>query len=304
MSEFVVGAPTRPVYRRTDPGRARGASPRSEADSPGAGRAGLERSLGILLGAVFVALLATAVFLFAPSVFRLTHFEISGAETLSREEIIEASLVREGTYLFAIDPERVAASLRACPRIAEARVERLFPNGLRIGIKERRVVALVLAEVEGRVQLVELDAEGVAFASSSPAPAGKEGARNGALVADGIPLVSGLRFDGFRPGTRLPTGLLPLFSSLAEIEAKAPALLSAFSEIRVVKPRYGELELLLYPLHHRIPVRVAASLNEATLRSIILVLDVLSSRGIAESVEEIDFRTGTIVYRTKEGQSG
>jgi len=36
----------------------------------------------------------------------------------------------------------------------------------------------------------------------------------------------------------------------------------------------------------------------------ILVLDVLGTRGMAAEVREIDFRTGTVVYRSKEGPTG
>jgi len=61
---------------------------------------------------------------------------------------------------------------------------------------------------------------------------------------------------------------------------------------------------VLYPLHSRIPVRAEAVLSRSTLRSIILVLDVLGTRGMASSVEELDFRGGKVVYRSKEGQTG
>jgi hypothetical protein len=119
-----------------------------------------------------------------------------------------------------------------------------------------------------------------------------------------VPVLSGLRFEGFRLGMRLPPLVASLVASLGAIQASEPALLSAISEIRMVKASGGEPELLIYPLNQRIPVRAGASLDAPTLRSIILVLDVLGTRGIAASVQEIDFRTGTVVYRSKEGQSG
>lgn len=147
---------------------------------------------------------------------------------------------------------------------------------------------------------MSIDAEGVAFAR-----AGQEGAAS-------VPVLSGIRFEGFRLGTRLPPAFAGLLNSLGEIQASEPALLAAISEIRVVTaaPSDGATyspaiaELLIYPLNQRIPVRASASLDVSSLRSIILVLDVLGTRGIAASVQEIDFRTGTVVFRSKEGQSG
>jgi cell division protein FtsQ len=135
----------------------------------------------------------------------------------------------------------------------------------------------------------------VAFAEASPESAAS------------VPIISGLRFESFRLGTRLPAGLAAILSSLAAIRTAEPALLSAISEIRIVVPAAAgaaPTELLIYPLNQRIPVRAGASLDAPTLRSIILVLDVLGAKGLAASIQEIDFRTGTVVYRSKEGQSG
>ncbi len=222
---------------------------------------------------------------------------------MTRDEVLSSALIHEKEYFFALDAVRVKAALLADPRVASAAVSKLFPNGLKIVVRERKAVASALASIDGRPTAVCIDSEGVAFAE-----AGTEAAA--------VPVLSGLRFEGFRLGTRLPTALSALLTSLGDIQASEPALLSAISEIRVVSAAATTVaaptvaattvatELLVYPLNQRIPVRVGASLDAATLRSIILVLDVLGTRGIAASVQEIDFRTGTVVYRTKEGQPG
>ena len=192
------------------------------------------------------------------------------------------------------------SALETDPRVESAKVSKLFPNGLKIVVKERRAIAEAIVSLEGRSAVVSIDAEGVAFTR-----AGHEGAAS-------VPVLSGIRFEGFRLGTRLPPAFAGLLNSLGEIQASEPALLAAISEIRVVMaaPSDGATyspaiaELLIYPLNQRIPVRASASLDASTLRSIILVLDVLGTRGIAASVQEIDFRTGTVVFRSKEGQSG
>lgn len=62
--------------------------------------------------------------------------------------------------------------------------------------------------------------------------------------------------------------------------------------------------MLLYPSGKNVPVRMPARLTRASLGSALLVLDILAGRQGAEKIEEIDFRTGTIVYRNKEAQAG
>jgi cell division septal protein FtsQ len=253
---------------------------------------GAEKGLVALLVAAALLALVAAAALVVPPALRVTRYEVSGNVSLTREELLSAALIHEKEYFFSLDPARVRAAIEAEPRVARAVVTKLFPNGLRIAVKERKAVAAALVSLDGRAAAVCIDAEGVAFAEATPEEAAS------------VPVLSGIRFEGFRVGTKLPPVVADLVASLGEIQASEPALLSAVSEIRMVKASGGEPELLIYPLNQRIPVRAGASLDAPTLRSMILVLDVLGTRGIAASVQEIDFRTGTVVYRSKEGQSG
>lgn len=259
--------------------------------SSGASR-GAERLLAVLLAAAVLLAFVAASILFLPSLLRLTRYEVSGNASLTREELLSAALIHDKEYFFSLDASRVKAALEAEPRVARAEVTKLFPNGLRIAVRERKAVAAAFVSIEGRNAAVCLDAEGVAYAEATPEEAAS------------VPVLSGIRFEGFRVGTKLPPVVAALVASLGDIQAKEPALLSAVSEIRLVKASGSGTELLIYPLNQRIPVRAGVSLDAPTLRSIILVLDVLGTRGIAASVQEIDFRTGTVVYRSKEGQSG
>ncbi|MGO8695078.1 MAG: cell division protein FtsQ/DivIB [Rectinemataceae bacterium] len=268
----------------------KGKGSRSVAHDPAA------RGIVLLLLAAVAAALVAVVALLLPPALRITHYDIIGAQTMGRDEVLSAALIHDKEYFFSIDPARLRNNLLADPKIADAEVRRLFPGGLRIVVRERKAVATTLVETDGTERIVLIDDSGMAFAAADPAEL-----RAG---LDRLPIISGIRFEGFRPGTQLPDDLRPVFTSLGEIERSDIALLAAFSEIRIVKSRFGEMELVLYPVQYRIPVRAAAVLNASTLRSIILVLDVLGSRGLGSSVAEIDFRTGTVVYRSKEGQSG
>jgi hypothetical protein len=256
-------------------------------------RRGSERALAAILIAASSLVLIAAAALLLPPAFRVTRYEVAGNSLMSREEVLSAALLHGSEYYFSIDEARVRAAVAADPRVASASVTKIFPNGLRIALRERSAVASAIAEIDGSARAVWLDAEGVAFAEATPE------------AAASVPVISGIRFEAFRFGTRLPPALASLTASLGLVMAKEPGLLSAISEIRVVAGPAGAAgELLIYPLGQRIPVRAGASLDAPTLRSMILVLDVLGTKGMAGKVQEIDFRTGTVVFRSKEGQPG
>jgi len=260
-----------------------GAKPR-----PGAA----ERAVRILLALSAIAAAVAAAAVLVPPFLRVARYDIVGARSMSRDDVLTAALVHGTEYFYSTDPGRMEAALESDPRLSSASVERIFPNAFRITIAERVPVAAVVADLGGRAGVVLMDAEGVVFSEADP------------CAVSSLPVVSGIRFEDLRMGSRLPASLVPLLAAIGAIERDEPALLAAFSEIRIVKPRLGGYELLLYPLEHRVPVRAQAALSAVTLRSIILVLDVLGTRGIADEVEEIDFRTGTVVYRGKEGHPG
>ena len=243
--------------------------------------------LGLIVG--LVPLAAVSLLLVFPAM-KISRLEISGDTTLGREEVLQWAALHAVEYLATVDCPRIAANLQAHPQVAEAKVSRLFPNGLRVTVTDRKAVAAVLATVDGRAVPVGVDRDGVAFRAL---PAGSE-----------VPILSGIRFEGFRYGVRLPDTLLPVLRSLEALREAGPELLSAFSELRLVRRPYGELELLLYPLQYRVPVRTPTVLNAELLRSIILVLDVVERQGLSPTISELDFRTGTVVYRVKEGISG
>jgi hypothetical protein len=280
------------------------AAPRGAARAPSSRSPAAERVLAGLAVLAAAAALAAGASLAAPSLFRITRYEVRGASAMAREEVLSAALLRGNERFFSVRPERVRAALEAEPRIAGARVARSFPNGLVLDIVERVPVATVLVESEGFQRLAYLDRQGVAFALAyAPAQAGKGRPAGGYPAPEGLPLLSGLRIENFKPGARLPPELAGVLAAIGGIESSEPALLAAFSEIKVSRSRFGETELLLYPFRGRAPVRVGASPTAAELRSVILVLDVLGPRIAEGSVSEIDFRTGTVVYRGKEGQS-
>ncbi len=252
-----------------------------------AGETGRKVLLAMIVG--LVPLAAASLLLVFPAM-RVSRLEIAGRTALGRDEVLQWAALHAVEYLATVDCQRIAANLEAHPQVADAEVTRIFPNGLRFTITDRTPVAAILTTLDGKALAVGVDRDGYAFRALSP--------------DSDVPVLSGIRFEGFRFGVRLPDSLLPVLQSLEALRKADPGLLSAFSEIRLVRKPYGDLELLLYPLQYRIPVRTPAVLNEELLRSIILVLDVVEKQGLSPAISELDFRTGTVVYRVKEGISG
>lgn len=242
--------------------------------------------LGVLLG----VLALTIGVAYLASTLRLQRFEVAGAGNLEAAEVVAASGLKPGSRLLGLDLGGAVRRLESWAPVAGARAKFLFPDAVRLEILERKPVAYVLVDQDAATLPVAVDAEGVSFAER-------------ASVGD-LPVLSGLRFESWSPGTRLPDYLAPTLASLGALEAADPALLSLFSEIRVERSKWGEVELLLFPLHHAIPVRTGPRLDASLLRSIVLVLDALDKGGLAPGVGELDFRSGTVVFRSKEGRSG
>jgi hypothetical protein len=99
----------------------------------------------------------------------------------------------------------------------------------------------------------------------------------------------------------LPDSLKPLLRSLSELEAHEASLLATVSEIKLVSKQGGNFELLLYTGLSAIPVRTRVKLTADTLKSAALALDVLKGKSGTNEISELDLRTGTMVYATKEG---
>ena len=248
------------------------------------------RLLFIALGIVFTVLLGECIFQFvlAPNM-RIESIVIDNDSLLPRGEILSAAGLQGQHYYFRIDGEAIKTRLEALPAVKSARIEKIFPGSLRIAVSSRRPVALAFAEnAEGNLP-VAFDEEGVVFLEGADVP------------ETGLPVVSGIRFEGFRSGLRLPEMLAPFLADLANLQKASPSVLAAFSELKVVSKGAEQFEYVMYPVYHRVPIRMEGELSVQRCKTALIVLDALSQEGLLGWVEEIDFRTEDIVYRMKEG---
>ena len=225
------------------------------------------------------------VWLFVISPFRrFSRIDISGYDGIAREEILAIAALGETSSFFTTDIRTIENALMGISSLASAKVFKSFPGRLRIVLEPRRPLAYSLAALNGTTVPVLFDSEGVIFEVGGKALLGM------------LPIISGLVIEGPIPGTRLPPVLVPFLRELEKIENSSPELLSAVSEFRILRKPFDGIDLIMYPVHKKIKVRLS-EVNEDILRYALLMVDVLSSGDDSTTViDTLDFRSGIASY--------
>jgi cell division protein FtsQ len=180
-----------------------------------------------LLIAAGALLLVTGVLwlLYGSSWLRTEHVETTGTEVLTPAQVEAAARVPIGAPLVSVDTDAVEARLRrALPRIDSVEAERSWPHGIELVVTERKPVLLL----EKGAKFVEVDADGVRFATVAEAPKGVPLLR---LEVDGSPSLK--RFGADR-----------LVAEAVRVRRGLPAKAAAdLKSVKVVSYDYISLEL-------------------------------------------------------------
>jgi cell division septal protein FtsQ len=253
-------------------------------------KARAKRPALIIAGIICVIIAGEAVFQFvlAPNM-RIENIIIDNDIPIRREQLLAAAGLQGTPYYFKINVETVKNNLEALPAVKSAYVRKIFPDSLRIVIRGRRPVAVALAETGNGSVPLAFDEDGVVFLSGANVP------------SQGLPVVSGIRFEAVHVGMRLPDMMKPFLLDLMRLQKSAPALLSAFSEMRIIRKGADRFEIIMYPVYYRVPVRIEGELTGEHCRIILMIMDALRLNGTLDNLEEIDFRTEDIIYRYKGG---
>ncbi|MFR9795563.1 cell division protein FtsQ/DivIB [Streptomyces sp. MS06] len=100
---------------------------------------------------------------------RVRHVSVSGTRVLTPQQVREAADVPLGASLVSVDTDAIEARLRReLPRIRRVDAVRSWPHGIGLKVTERNPVLLV----RKGGNFVEVDSEGVRFATVSDAPKG------------------------------------------------------------------------------------------------------------------------------------
>jgi cell division protein FtsQ len=247
----------------------------------------IEKSLKRILIIAGIIFSAELIWLFGISPFiPFSVIEINTFQDLNRADILQAAAVDETSSFMSTNVKEIQQKLSNIILVESARVTKRFPDKLTISLVLRKAVAVTLASVNGKQTPLFLDKQGVFFKTGDLL----------SLDAAGLPILSGL--DNPQVFMQLPASLTPLTEKISVISASSPELLSAVSEIRIEQKSLEGYELVLYPVHSSIKVRIENNLTEEILRYMLLMLNVFEAS--YNKPQEIDFRSGIGSYKVKE----
>ncbi|MEV6182581.1 FtsQ-type POTRA domain-containing protein [Streptomyces sp. NPDC052015] len=149
----------------------RGARQQESSGPPLVRRLGPRRLRMIITLTLAVVLLGAGVVwvLYGSQWLRVDRVSVSGTRVLTPQQVREAADVPVGAPIVSVDTAAIEARLRAeLPRVDTVDVVRSWPHGIDLNVTERIPVLLVQ---KGR-NFVEVDDEGVRFATVSVAPRG------------------------------------------------------------------------------------------------------------------------------------
>jgi cell division protein FtsQ len=261
-----------------------------DTDAP----SGFERFIKIFIVIAALCLGAELIWLLGISPFRpFTKIDITGINGLDRAKVLSIAGISDTSSYFSTDTTVIENALMEISVIESAKAFKFFPGRMRIVLEARKPVAFAFAASENGTVPVVFDSQGVIY---------EVGGKGLADIhpADFYPVISGLVIDNPVPGMRIPGLFIPFLKELEKIELSAPELLSAVSEFRINRKLFDGFDLILYPAHKKIKVRMS-EINEDLLRYALLMVDVLSSR--ESGIDTLDFRSGIASYIPVDVQS-
>ncbi|MFJ9003494.1 cell division protein FtsQ/DivIB [Streptomyces canus] len=149
----------------------RGERQQESSGPPPARRLRVRRLRTIIILAVALVFLSagTVGLLYGSQWLRVDSVSVSGTRVLTPAQVREAADVPVGSPLISVDTDAIEARLlRKLPRIDSVDVARSWPDGIGLKVTERTPVLLV----QKGGNFVEVDDEGVRFATVSEAPKG------------------------------------------------------------------------------------------------------------------------------------
>ncbi|GHV61575.1 cell division protein FtsQ [Spirochaetia bacterium] len=255
---------------------------------------GVEKGFKVLVIAVAAVLILELIWLFAITpCMPLSKIDVMAFPGIDRAAVLAVAGIGERSSFVSVNPHAAEKAFAGLYEIESARVIKRFPNTVKIVLIPRSAVAVSLARQDSRLVPVYFDRTGLVF---------KIGNGDGEVPSPSLPLIGGLVFDPPVLGARLPAMFGTFLANLQTIGDSAPELLGAISEIRINRKAFEGFDLVLYPVHNPVRIRLESDLNEETLRYVMLMLDVFASKDI--ELEEIDFRAETASYKIKEASSG
>jgi cell division protein FtsQ len=227
-------------------------------------------------------------FIIAPNLI-VRNIVIKGGGGIPKEEILRIAGLDKKEYYFALNTQSLRKKIMEMPSVKDAKCEKVFPDSLLIQLTGRVPLASAIVQEEERSILLVFDDDGVIFQSG----------RN--LKEINLPVLSGLQFKDYSPGTRLPEELIPFLKEMKKIKESSKSVFDFISEVKIEPVTHGDFELVFYMVPYTTRIRAGSSVNESMLIYALMVLDALKKNRIDRTVRELDFRSKEIVYQDQGG---
>jgi len=249
---------------------------------------GLKRLL-VIAAAIFFAQL---VWLFGVSPFiPFSTIEVHGFADLSRSDVLMIAGIDDTSSFISTNAKVIQERVSSHILVESAVVMKRFPDRISIFLTPREAAAVTLANYNSRQVPIFIDRQGVFYKMGYPGIGG----------TSDLPVISGI--ENPQLNMRLPASLVSLVENLSNMASSSPELLSAVSEIRIERKTWDGFDLVIFPVHSSIKVRVENNITEDTLRYMLLMLNVFendSNQNDLNRPTEIDFRSGMGSYKIKE----
>ena len=234
---------------------------------------------------VMVTLFVATTRLLLPSL-RITRVHVDSDAGFSRDQLLRLIGLDRSQAFFRFDPRIATARLHELAVVETALVRKQFPRAVHIAIRRRRPVAVTI----GRSGPLAIDTKGYVF------HAGTNAARLDlpVLTLRGGPLQSGVRVE---PSAR------QALVDLNRLRLESPEVHTLISEVAITTEA-GRLDLTVFFRGFSVPVRFIDRITIDDCTYALMILDVLTSEDRATAVDQIDMRSGQIVYRERGGADG
>jgi len=236
----------------------------------------------LLLAVIFISGGLIWIFAISPCMVP-ARIDVKGFPGISKQDVLNIAGISGGAAYVSINPQEVEWLLSRYYPIESAKVIKRFPDRLSVFLEPRRPVAVVLADVDGKIQPVCFDRFGVAFKIANELT-------DASISA--LPLISGIFPENqpLRLGMKLPSAYLSLLSRISAIGSEDPKLWYAISQIQIHKKNNDMFDLVLYPVHDSIRLRMGSDINKDSIYYALLISDVC--RQLGDAPDEIDVRSG------------
>ncbi|MBN2735465.1 MAG: FtsQ-type POTRA domain-containing protein [Spirochaetales bacterium] len=251
----------------------------------------LNKILWTIIIILIIVIIVEVVFQFlvAPNI-RIENIFIESELNLSKDEVLDLAGLTKSEYYFALNAQEICDNLEKYPPVALARVEKHFPSTLKIKLWERKPLGCYLFKQDKRHIPLLFDEKGMVFKIAQ-----------GELSWD-MPVISGLKTQEVRIGKYLPDNLVNLVADLQRLREANSPLFDVLSEVELIPVSQRDFELAVYLIPYRTRLRLGDRINSGDIKYALMMLDVLSQKGMDSPEHEIDFRTKEVVYRSKGGE--